>query len=180
MDINQAKSAVIWLTGLAGAGKTTFASELFKHLKQRHSNVILLDGDVFRAIFGESGYEKEQRLVLARKLHALAGFLEQNDLIVIVAAIAAFDEIYALNRKNFKNYFEIYVKCDFDELVRRDKKGLYSGALKGEVKNVMGVDIEYDKPNAHFILENSTLENLQEKTALLFSKVDEFLANLRK
>ena len=174
------KSAVIWLTGLAGAGKTTFASELFKHLKQLHGNVILLDGDVFRRIFGESGYEKAQRLITAHKLHALTAFLEQNDLIVIVAAIAAFDEIYALNRKNFKNYFEIYIKCDFDELVRRDKKGLYSGALSGEVKNVMGVDIEYDKPKAHFVLENSTLDNLQEKTTLLFSKVDEFLANLRE
>ena len=180
MTTNKAKSAVIWLTGLAGAGKTTFASELFKHLKQLHGNVILLDGDVFRRIFGESGYEKAQRLITAHKLHALTAFLEQNDLIVIVAAIAAFDEIYALNRKNFKNYFEIYIKCDFDELVRRDKKGLYSGALRGEVKNVMGVDIEYDKPKAHFVLENSTLDNLQEKTTLLFSKVDEFLANLRE
>ena len=104
---NKAKSGVIWLTGLAGAGKTTFASELFKHLKQLHGNVILLDGDVFRRIFGESGYEKAQRLITAHKLHALTAFLEQNDLIVIVAAIAAFDEIYALNRKNFKNYFEM-------------------------------------------------------------------------
>ncbi len=176
---SKTKSGVIWLTGLAGAGKTTFASELFRHLKPLHKNVILLDGDVFRRIFGESGYEKAQRLKTAHKLHALAGFLEQNDLIVIVAAIAAFDEIYALNRANFQNYFEIYVHCEFDELIRRDKKGLYSGALKGEIKNVVGVDIAYDKPqNAHFVLENSRLDNLKEKTALLFGKVDEFLANL--
>ena len=159
MTTNKAKSGVIWLTGLAGAGKTTFASELFKHLKELHGNVILLDGDVFRRIFGESGYEKAQRLITAHKLHALTAFLEQNDLIVIIAAIAAFDEIYTLNRKNFKNYFEIYIKCDFDELVRRDKKGLYSGALRGEVKNVMGVDIEYDKPKAHFVLENHHATN---------------------
>ena len=173
------KSAVIWLTGLAGAGKTTFASEIFRHLKEQHGNVILLDGDVNRKIFDRFGYEREQRLKGSHQLHNLAGFLEQNDLIVIVAAIAAFDEIYALNRKNFKNYFEIYVKCDFDELVRRDKKGLYSGALSGEIKDVWGVDIEFCEPKAHFILENSALDNLQEKTSLLFSKVDEFLANLK-
>ncbi len=177
---NKAKSGVIWLTGLAGAGKTTFASELFKHLKELHGNVILLDGDVFRRIFGESGYEKAQRLITAHKLHALTAFLEQNDLIVIVAAIAAFDEIYALNRKNFKNYFEIYIKCDFDELVRRDKKGLYSGALRGEVKNVMGVDIEYDKPKAHFVLENHHATNLDKKLDNFFTKIDEFINNTKE
>ena len=156
---NKAKSGVIWLTGLAGAGKTTFASELFKHLKELHGNVILLDGDVFRNIFGESGFKRDERLKIAYKINALAGFLEQNGLIVIVATMSLFDEIYTINRANFKDYFEVFVKCDFDELVRRDKKGLYSKALSGEIKNVVGVDIAYDEPKAHFVLENHHATN---------------------
>ncbi|MGX2984873.1 adenylyl-sulfate kinase [Helicobacter sp. 23-1048] len=177
---NQAKSGVIYITGLAGAGKTTFASELYKHLKQKHSNVILLDGDVFRNIFGESGFKRDERLMVAYKINALAGFLEQNGLLVIVATMSLFDEIYTLNRANFKNYFEVFVKCDFDELVRRDKKGLYSGALSGVIKNVVGVDIAYDEPKAHFVLENHHATNLDEKLDNLFTKIDEFIDNAKE
>ncbi len=174
------KSGVVWVTGLAGAGKTTFASELYKHLKQKYNNVILLDGDVFRNIFGESGFTRDERLKIAYKINALAGFLEQNKLLVIVATMSLFDEIYTLNRTNFKNYFEVYVKCEFDELVRRDKKGLYSGAMSGKIKNVVGVDITYDEPRAHFVLENNHEANLDKKRFLLFEKVDEFLSQMKE
>ena len=177
---SQTKSGVIYITGLAGAGKTTFASELYKHLKQKRSNVILLDGDVFRNIFGESGFKRNERLKVAYKINALAGFLEQNGLLVIVATMSLFDEIYALNRANFKNYFEVFVKCDFDELVRRDKKGLYSGALIGKIKNVVGMDIAYDEPKAHFVLENHHATNLDEKLDNLFTKIDEFIDNAKE
>lgn len=175
---NRVKSGVIWITGLAGAGKSTFASKLYQHLKPRYSNTILLDGDVFRNIFGESGFARDERLKIAYKINALAGFLEQNGLLVIVATMSLFDEIYALNRVNFKNYFEVFVKCDFDELVRRDKKGLYSGALSGKIKNVVGVDIAYNEPKAHIVIENSTMDNLEQKLNVLFSEVDRFLKNI--
>ena len=171
------KSGVIWITGLAGAGKTTFATALQKHLKGKYPNVILLDGETQRAILNNFGYEREERLKTALQSHNLAKFLEENELIVIVATIAAFNEIYALNCKGFKNYLEIYIHCDFNELIRRDKKGLYSGALNGKIKNVVGVDIAYEKPSAHFVLENSRLDGLQEKIKLLCNRVDEFLKN---
>lgn len=169
------KSGVIWITGLAGAGKTTFASETYKYLKQKHSNVILLDGDVFRNIFGESAYDRESRIKTGYKIHALAKFLEDNGLLVICAVMGLFDEIYALNRVNFKNYFEVFVKCDFEEIVKRDKKGLYSGAINGKIKNVVGVDIDYDEPKAHFVLENHHTTNLNQKLDTLFTKIDEFI-----
>ena len=173
-----AKNGVIWLTGLSGAGKTTFASALFQHLKEKHDNVVLLDGDVFRKLFGESGYSKKERLQTAHKLHALTEFLEENGLIVIVAAIAAFNEIYKLNRETFQNYLEIYIHCDLKELFRRDKNKLYSGALKGEIPNVVGVDIPFEEPNAHFVLENSELGGILEKSARLCAEVDAFLAKI--
>ena len=172
---DEIKSGVIWITGLAGAGKTTFASELYKHLKQKHNNVILLDGDVFRSIFGESEYDIASRIKVGYKYNALAKFLEENGLLVILAAIGLFDEIHTLNVANFNHYFQVYIKCDFDEIVRRDKKGLYSGAMSGKIKNVVGVDIAYDEPKAHLVIENSKMDNLEQKLALLFSEVDKFL-----
>lgn len=169
------KGAVIWLTGLAGAGKTSFARALHAHLKAAQKSVILIDGDEIREIFDESAYERGARLKMGRKIHALARFLERNEIIVIVAVIGLFEEIFALNRANFTNYLEIYIKCDFAELARRDKKGLYSGALCGEIKNVVGVDIAFDEPRAHFVLENSALTDFESKANRLFKRVDEFL-----
>lgn len=175
---NQVKSGVIWLTGLAGAGKSTFANELYKYLKPKYNNTILLDGDVFRSIFGESAYDKKSRINTGYKYHAFAKFLEQNELLVIVAAIGLYNEIYAINEANFKHYLQVYIKCNFDEIVRRDKKGLYSGALKGDIKNVVGVDIPYDEPKAHLVIENSAMDNLEQKLTLLFSAVNGFLENI--
>ena len=175
------KSGVVWITGMSGAGKTTFATELYNYLKPKYKNVILLDGETQREILDDFGYEKEQRLKSSYQTHHLVKFLVENDLIVISATISAFNEIYALNRKNFKNYFEVYIHCDFKELVRRDKKGLYSGALSGKIPNVVGVDIPYEEPkDAHFVLENTELNRLEEKTKMLCEKVDEFLNNIKK
>ena len=174
----EVKSGAIWITGLAGAGKSTFASELYKYLKQKHNNVVLLDGDVFRSIFGELKYDRDSRIQIGYKYHALAKFLEQNGLLVIMAAIGLFDEIYKLNVDNFTTYLQIYIKCDFDEIIRRDKKGLYSGALSGKIKNVVGVDIAYDEPKAHLVIENSKMDNLEQKLNVLFNEVDRFLENI--
>ena len=176
---NQTKSGVIWITGLAGAGKSTFANATHKHLKQKYSNVILLDGDVFRNIFGEVGYDRESRIKTGYKYNAFAKFLEQNGLLVICAAMGLFSEIYALNEANFKHYLQVYIKCDFDEIIRRDKKGLYSGAMRGEIKNVVGVDIAYDEPqNPHLTIQNSKMDNLEQKLNLLFGEVDKFLEQI--
>lgn len=174
------KSGAIWITGLAGAGKSTFADALYRHLKQKHNNVVLLDGDVFRSIFGESAYDRESRIKVGYKYHALGKFLEENGLIVIMAAIGLFDEIYNLNVTNFKHYFQVYIKCDFEEIIRRDKKGLYSGAMSGKIKDVVGVDIAYDEPkNPHLTIENSVMDNLDKKLTLLFDEVDEFLNHIK-
>lgn len=173
-------SGVIWITGLSSAGKTTFANAVQKHLKEKYHNVVVLEGEKQREIFNNFGYEREQRLKSTYPCLRLIEFLEENQLIVIVPTISAFNEIYSLNRKTFKNYFEVYIHCDFKELVRRDKKGLYSGALSGKIKNVVGVDIPYEEPkDAHFVLENTELNCLNEKTKILCEKVDEFLNNIK-
>ena len=169
------KSGVIWITGLSGSGKTTFANALCKYLKQNHDNVVLLEGEKYREFFNDFGYKKEERLKSSYQFVNLIKFLEENDLIIIVATITAFKEIYDLNRNIFKNYFEIYIHCDFEELIRRDKKGLYSGALNGKIKNVVGVDIPYEEPRAHYILENTALDCFNEKRQKLCQAVNNFL-----
>ena len=64
------------------------------------------------------------------------------------------------NRENFKNYFEIYVKVDFDKLIEREIKGIYKEALNGTRKDVVGVDIPFPEPKSDYILDNNgNIEN---------------------
>ena len=64
----------------------------------------------------------------------VANFLSKQGQIVVVSMILLFNEVYEFNRANCVNYFEIFVECEFDELKRCDKKGLYTGALQGNIK----------------------------------------------
>lgn len=166
------KGAVIWLCGLAGSGKSTLAMALNERLRAKFDNVIYLDGDESREIFGHFSYDKNGRIDMAIKRSKLANFLSKQGQIVIVSTISLFNEVYEFNRANLQNYFEVFVECEFDELKRRDQKGLYTKALSGKIANVVGVDIAYDAPCPNLVLENSKAVDLEQKAQVL---CDEFL-----
>ena len=172
--MNVKDGGVIWLTGLAGSGKSFLAEGLCERLRTRFSNVIYLDGDELRELLGHFGYDRYGRLEVSFKRSQFARFLVNQGMIVVVSTISLFNEVYEFNRKNLKNYFEVYVKCDFNELIKRDKKELYSKALRGEIQNVVGVDIVYDNPKAHLVIDNSTLDKKEEKVQNLYIKSLEF------
>lgn len=157
------EGGVIWLTGLAGSGKSYIAEALCKKLREKHHNIVYLDGDELRDLLGHYGYDKKGRVEVSMKRSKFAHFLSSQGMLVVVSTISMWNEIYEYNRKTLKNYFEIYIKCDFEELKKRDKKGLYSGALSGNIPDVVGVDIKYDEPKADFVLDNSKLDLLDEK-----------------
>ncbi len=165
------KPYIIWLTGLAGSGKSTIGKALYEKLKQEYKNIIYLDGDELRDLLGYYSYDKKGRIDVALKRSQFAKFLNNQDMIVVVTTISMFNEIYQYNRKNLKNYFEIYIKCSMEELIKRDQKELYTKALKGEIENVVGVDIKFDEPNAHFVLDNSMQENLDEKVETIIKQL---------
>lgn len=172
---NRKEGAVIWICGLAGAGKTTIAKEVFILLEKKYKNMIFLDGDEIREIFGRSGFSREERLEIARLIAKLCVFLSKSGLIVVCATISLFNEIYAYNRTHISHYFEVFVECSMEELLRRNKKSLYSQALKGKVSNVIGVDLAYDTPNAHYVLKNDMADELDSKVSKLYLQVEMFL-----
>ncbi len=169
------EGGVIWLTGLAGSGKSFIARALYENLSKKFSNIIELDGDEFRELLGHFGYEKEERIKVSVKKAQFAHFLSTQKMVVIVSAISMFKECYDYNHKNLKNFFEIYVKCDFEELLKRDKKGLYSGALSGKIKNVVGVDIKFDEPKPDLTIDNTHFGKLEEKLNIILKSLDENL-----
>lgn len=155
---------LIWITGLSGAGKSTISKALFSLYKPNVPNLVYLDGDIYRACFGSTGYSREERLEVAKKISALCGILVGQGIHVVCATISLFHEIQAENRKNIPNYVEVFVSCSMEELLRRDQKGLYSKANAGQINNVVGVDIPIEQPlNPDLTIENESQNNLHEK-----------------
>ena len=137
---------VVWVTGLSASGKTTVSKHLVGMLTD-YQPTILLDGDELRGALSVVGnYSRDQRIELAKSYFKLAKLLSNQGFIVVVAALAMFKEIYAWNRENQENYFEVFLNPPVDELFKRDPKGLYARFRNGEEKNVAGFDLEVDTP----------------------------------
>lgn len=173
MWVKNGKGLVLWLCGLAGSGKSTIGRALYEAIKREIPNVVYLDGDELRDLLGHFAYDKQGRIEVALKRSAFAHFLSTQGLVVVVTTISLFDEIYQHNRKTLQNYLEIYVECSMEELQRRDQKGLYSGALKGKIKDVVGVDIPFLKPNADIILHNDAPSDLEQKVQSVLQQIKE-------
>ena len=147
---------VIWLIGLSGSGKTTIANLLFKRLKKKYINIVHLDGDQVRKIYGEKiGHITKDRYKNAERLSRLSKFLSDQKIHVIASVLSNFPEWQKWNKKNIKNYFQIYLKVSLKTLIKRDNKKLYKKNIKGNRKNIVGVDIKFIEPiNSDLIIEN--------------------------
>ena len=179
MWVKNGNGLVIWLCGLAGSGKSTIGRALYQQIKQEIPNVVYLDGDELRDLLGDYGYSREGRIEVALKRSKFAKFLSQQGLVVVVTTISLFDEIYKHNRATLQNYLEVYIQCDLEELIKRDQKGLYTKALKGEMKDVVGVDIPFVKPNADILLDNNSLDLLNEKVCNILCQIKEKINETR-
>jgi adenylylsulfate kinase-like enzyme len=138
---------VIWITGLSASGKTTLSKAFEKKYKSEIPNMVLLDGDVIRQLYGNDlGYAEADRVIQIKRLHTLAAFLEEQSIVVLVAALYANEQLLQNNRNVFGEYFEVYLKADIDQLKTREIKDLYKQALDKKIVNVVGVDIPWNEP----------------------------------
>jgi len=146
---------VIWITGLSASGKTTLSKAFEKKYKSKLSNMVLVDGDVIRDLFGNDlGFTERDRQIQIGRMQAIASFLEKQSILVIVAALYSNKELLERNRKLFDEYYEVYLKADIDLLQTREFKELYKNALAQKVKNVVGVDITWHEPvTSHLVFE---------------------------
>lgn len=164
---------VIWLIGMPGSGKTTLGKMLYEHYKKSVPELVFLDGDILRDVWGDNlGHTMEARAVNAHRISHLCRLLDAQNINVIASVMSVFTEWQAWNRKNFSDYFEIYLKVFSDVLFKRDPKGIYREALTGKRKNVMGVDEQYpEPPNPDLILDISDQNETPEQTMLKITDV---------
>jgi adenylylsulfate kinase-like enzyme len=154
---------VIWLCGLSGSGKSTIGNALFQVLKPLIPNLVIVDGDTIRDLFGKDlGFDVESRIMQIGRIQRIVQFLIDQDIAVIVAALFSTDELLRYNRQNFIRYFEVYVKTPIQILEMRDTKGLYKGARLGHIKDVVGVDIAWSEPTTSDLVANTEASSVDE------------------
>lgn len=142
------KGFTLWLTGCPGAGKSTLASSLREALTGEGHRVEVLDGDEVRQMIGRDlGYSKKDRDTNVERLGYIARLLSRNGVAVIVAAVSPYREAReAVRRTHQAPFVEVFVDCLMSELARRDQKGLYTRAARGEITGVTGVSDPYEPP----------------------------------
>jgi adenylylsulfate kinase len=137
---------VLWFTGLSGSGKSTVATWVFEELKKQGHNVEYLDGDAIRSLFPQTGFTRAERDQHLRRTGYLASKLEAHGVTVVASFVSPYRESREFVRGLCRNFVEVYVATPLEECERRDVKGLYAGARRGEIKNFTGIDDPYEAP----------------------------------
>jgi adenylyl-sulfate kinase len=161
---------VVWFTGLSGAGKSTLAAGLKKELTARGRRAEVLDGDEVRTHLSKGlGFSKEDRDTNIRRIGYVARLLARNGAPVITAAISPYrdvrDEVRGWVESDGATFVEVYASCSIEELTRRDVKGLYEKALRGELPNFTGVSDPYEPPIAPEVTVHSDQESVEQSLA---------------
>ncbi len=138
--------AVLWFTGLSGAGKTTIARELRSFCSGKSVLPVLLDGDEIRAISGPTGFGEADRKAHNLRVGKLAALLEAQGHLVIAALISPYEKARQEVRSLCRNFIEIYVDTPLETCVERDPKGLYERALRNEIREFTGISAPYEAP----------------------------------
>ena len=170
--------AVYWICGLAGSGKASVAEKFSLVLRKKGIRPVLLDGDYIRESFDlPKDYSYEGRKKIARIYSKMTKMLSDQGFTVVVSVIAMYEEVFLFNRKNIKNYVEVFLDVPLDELAKRNKKKLYSNFYEGKTKNIVGLDIKAEFPkNPDIILNNYGNKTVQD----CVNDLTDFHENLEK
>ena len=143
------KACVLWLTGLSGAGKSTIANRIEKKLAAAGRHTYLLDGDNVRhGLNKDLGFTAQDRVENIRRVAEVSRLMVDAGLIVLVSFISPFRSERRMARALFApgEFLEVFVDTPLAEAERRDIKGLYKKARRGELKNFTGIDSPYEPP----------------------------------
>ncbi|MBX3237420.1 MAG: adenylyl-sulfate kinase [Nitrospiraceae bacterium] len=176
------KPMTIWLTGLPCAGKTTLANHLFRHLLERgHQRLEVLDGDVVRTHLSKGlGFSRSDRDTNVLRIGWVCQVLTKHGVTPIVAAVSPYresrNEVRAMIEKvgGPGAFIEVWVRCAVEECIRRDVKGMYAKALRGEIQQFTGVSDPYEEPTSAEVVVNTSIESPAESVGLILQAVQKF------
>ncbi len=152
LNIDEVLGMIVQMTGLSGAGKTTIARMVKKAIACESISIQVIDGDDMRNSWNKDlGFSKQDREVNIRRLASLANIFSSHGIVAIISAINPYENIRSELTRTYDNVLTVYVRCDIDELKRRDTKGLYYRALLPNndamyIHNLTGINDKYDYP----------------------------------
>jgi bifunctional enzyme CysN/CysC len=164
-SLKNQKAAVLWLTGLSGAGKSTIANSIEKKLARMNRHTFLLDGDNIRqGLNKDLGFTDVDRIENIRRIGEVARLMSDAGLIVITAFISPFRAERQMVRDMMApgEFLEIFIDTPLADAEKRDVKGLYKKARSGSLKNFTGIDSPYEPPTAPEIRIDTTHQTAEQ------------------
>ncbi len=159
--INGHKSVCLWFTGLSGSGKSTIAHVTEEKLYSMGYRTYVLDGDNVRhGLCSDLGFSDNDRTENIRRIGEVAKLFVDAGMIIMTAFISPFrsDRLWVRRLLGELDFLEIYCKCPINICQRRDVKGLYRKALKGEISNFTGISSLYEEPHVpDLVIETNTV-----------------------
>ncbi|MDR3543917.1 MAG: adenylyl-sulfate kinase [Desulfosporosinus sp.] len=172
--LNGHRGAVIWFTGLSGSGKSTLSNALDKRLYDLGIRTFLLDGDNIRqGLNKDLGFSNTERTENIRRVAEVAKLLLETGMIVIVAFISPYQRDRQLAQEviGMENFLEIFVQCSLEECERRDPKGLYIKARRGEIPHFTGITDPYESPENPEIIVRTEEERAEVATERILGEL---------
>jgi len=180
---NKQRPCILWFTGLSGSGKSTIASAVEQKLFELDHHTYLLDGDNVRhGLNKDLGFSDEDRVENIRRIGELAKLMTDAGLLVLTAFISPFkvDRKMVRDLVQSHEFIEVYMDTSLEECERRDPKGLYKKARKGEIRNFTGIDSEYEVPEQAEIIIDSVDLSIEECADQIISYLKENRIILKK
>ena len=169
--------AVIWFTGLSGAGKTTLVTHLAPALREAGHKLEILDGDAVRENLSKGlGFSKEDRDTNIRRIGFVANLLAKHGVIVLVSAISPYRdtrrEVLEAARAQGSRTLEVFVDAPLEVVTERDVKGLYLKAIAGEIKHFTGVSDPYEAPEQPDVHVRTDRSSVAQSVAQLLAAIE--------
>lgn len=168
------RSVMIWFTGLSGSGKSTLAIALERELQKRGLLCRILDGDNIRSgINNNLGFTEEDRVENIRRIAEIGKLFVDTGIITLAAFISPNNDIreMAANIIGKENFMEIFVSTPIEECERRDVKGLYAKARRGEIRNFTGISAPFEAPEHPALTLDTSVLSLEESVNKLLELV---------
>lgn len=165
---------MVWFTGLSGSGKSTIAIALERELHKRRLLCRILDGDNIRSgINNNLGFSEADRVENIRRIAEVSKLFIDTGIVTIAAFISPNNDIreMAANIIGKEDFLEIYVSTPLEECERRDVKGLYAKARRGEIKNFTGISAPFEAPVHPALTLDTSLLSLEESVNRLLELV---------
>jgi bifunctional enzyme CysN/CysC len=171
------RAVTVWLTGLSGAGKSTLANALEKRLFSLGKHTMLLDGDNVRMGLNKNlGFEENDRIENIRRIAEVSKLMNDAGLIVLSSFISPFRQ----DRRNAReivgeSFVEVYVSTPLEECEKRDVKGLYKEARKGNIQNFTGISSPYEAPEHPEVVVDTSKHSLDECVDIVLKGLEKYL-----